>query len=254
MANNLAAQKGTPSCGWSLPRGCSSHKPYECTGGRLQGQCAAKTFDSLSPTAMIAALQRFGLPTKVLNLISAIYTDRRFKVKDFMGFSTERRQNSGISQGCPLSPFLVVMVMTIVLKDAVAELLVADQKLRLMGKLNELLYADDTLILSVSPKPLERFLTAISTVGARYGLKLHWGKLQLLSIRGQNSIQRPDGSTISAENEITYLGAAISSDGRTGRELTRRVGMAKREFLHFHVFGGILLWGACVARKFSTLW
>ena len=47
MANNLAAQKGTPSCGWSLPRGCSSHKPYECTGGRLQGQCAAKTFDSL---------------------------------------------------------------------------------------------------------------------------------------------------------------------------------------------------------------
>jgi hypothetical protein len=37
--------KGTPNCGWMLPKGCSSHKPYECTAGRLQGECQGKTWD-----------------------------------------------------------------------------------------------------------------------------------------------------------------------------------------------------------------
>jgi len=191
----------------------------------------AKAFDSLDPEAMLDALRRFGLPSKILNLVRAIYTDRRFKVQDSSHLSSERAQNSGISHGCPLSPFLFVMVMTVVLEDAVRELSADDQQLRLSGLLSELLYADDTLILSVSAKPLERYLAAISTVGRRYGLVLHWGKLQLLAIRGHDVVRRPDGSKISADEEMTYLGATVTSDGRTGRELTRRVGMAKRSFL-----------------------
>ena len=192
----------------------------------------AMAFDSLDPGAMVSALRRFGLPGKVLNIIAAIYSDRHFKVHDSGRYSSERDQNAGISQGCPLSPFLFVMVMTVVLVDAIKALPIEDQHLRATGSLMELLYADDTLILSESPKPLERLLASISEVGARYGLKLHWGKLHLLCIRGHGIVKRPDGSTIEPEEELTYLGATINKDGGARREIARRIAIARREFLN----------------------
>ena len=42
----------------------------------------AKAFDSINVDALIIALRRFGLPEKILRLISHIYEDRLFSVAD----------------------------------------------------------------------------------------------------------------------------------------------------------------------------
>ena len=133
----------------------------------------AKAFDAIDPQAMLAALHRFGLPSHVLEIIGAIYSGRRFQVQDCGETSAERVQHSGISQGCPLSPFLFVMIMSVLMVDAVKELPECDKSLLLKGDLSDLLYADDTLLLSVSAPSLERFLEAVSNAGATYGLELH---------------------------------------------------------------------------------
>ena len=191
----------------------------------------AKAFDSLEPSAMLAALRRFGLPPDVLKIIEAIYTDRVFRVAEGGTFSTTRQQHSGISQGCPLSPFLSIMVMSIIMQDAASSLLAEDQKRLAEGTLGELLYADDTLLLSVSSTSLSRFMSAVSACGNQHGLQLHWGKLQLMNVRTSGVIKRPDGTAIEPTNDIVYLGASISDDGRVGKELARRLGMAQREFI-----------------------
>ena len=67
------------------------------------------------------------------------------------------------------------MLMTVLMQDAVEKLLPEDRELMRQGSLAELLYADDTLLLSVSAASLERFLEAASNAGASYGLALHWG-------------------------------------------------------------------------------
>ena len=41
-----------------------------------------KAFDSICPAALCSSLERFGLPVKVLEMIRAIYTNRRFSVSD----------------------------------------------------------------------------------------------------------------------------------------------------------------------------
>ena len=72
------------------------------------------------------------------------------------------------------------MLMSVLMHDAADMLPPEDKELLREGSLAELLYADDTLLLSVSALSLERFLNIVSTAGAMYGLELHWDKLQLL--------------------------------------------------------------------------
>lgn len=189
-----------------------------------------RAFDAINPAAMLTALRRFGLPEHLLNVISAIYRDRRFHVNDCGNQSSTRRQQSGISQGCPLSPFLFVMLMSVLMSDAKTKLDPQDSDLLERGILAELLYADDTLLMGVNAASVERFMKAVSEAGEAYGLSLHWGKLQLLQVRCQESVHRPDGDKIDPKDSMTYLGATVADDGRIGRELARRLGMASSDF------------------------
>ena len=163
-------------------------------------------------------------------MISAIYSDRSFKVVDNGVTSSARAQQSGISQGCPLSPFLFVIVMSVVMREAAAEMSSDHQQRLADGRLGELLYADDTLLLSVSSASLSSFMASISACGNKHGLELHWGKLQLMKVRCGENVRKPDGSIVEATDEMVYLGASICNDGRLGRELSRRLGFATREF------------------------
>ena len=77
----------------------------------------AKAFDSIDPDGLLTALSRFGIPGKFLSMISDIYSQRKFSVRDCGHESRQHTQNSGIVQGCPLSPFLFTMVMTCVMHE-----------------------------------------------------------------------------------------------------------------------------------------
>lgn len=189
-----------------------------------------KAFDAINIEAMIVALGRFGLPDHVFRVISAIYSKREFQVKDCGQISEKKLQRSGISQGCPLSPFLFVMLMTVLMDDATQSLEQHDRELMKQGLLAELLYADDTLLLGVSAASVERFLKTVSDARARYGLEMHWGKLQLMQVRSDRVVHRPDGSSIEAKIELGYLGTNVAEDGRCNRELGRRLGFAHCDF------------------------
>ena len=120
--------------------------------------------------------------------------------------------------------------MTVLLQAAADKLSLQDEQYLQDGSLAELLYADDTLLLSVSVKSLERFLQAVSSAGVTYGLELHPDKLQLIKIRCDDHVHRPDGTRISPQSDMMYLGSVVSDDGRASRELSRRLGMAAGEF------------------------
>jgi len=122
------------------------------------------------------------------------------------------------------------MLMTVLMEDAARKLPPEDRDRLDEGSLAELLYADDTLLLSVSAKSLERFLSAVSSAGSAYGLELHWGKLQLIKVRCIDHVHRPDGTRIEPQTDLLYLGSLVSDDGRVQRELSRRLGMAGAEF------------------------
>ena len=109
-------------------------------------------------------------------MVQNIYADRTCLVAESGTRSSRHQQHFGISQGCPLSPFLFVIVMTVLLHDSKALLHNADG-------LSELVYADDTLLLGVDAESLHAFMTHIGTTGREYGLEFNWSKLELLPVR-----------------------------------------------------------------------
>ena len=76
-----------------------------------------KAFDKIHQGRLLDALKRIGIPLKMVRVVEAIYRNPEFSVKEMGKRSSERRQNSGIRQGCPLPPYLFIIVMTVIMRD-----------------------------------------------------------------------------------------------------------------------------------------
>ena len=99
-----------------------------------------KAFDSINIQGLLTALERFGVPSKMVRLVRNLYSDRMFAVRDGSNQSAWRQQCSGISQGCPLSPFLFTMTMSIIIQDAIEMVPEAISKMIEDGSLSVVLY------------------------------------------------------------------------------------------------------------------
>ena len=190
----------------------------------------AKAFDSISPDGLLDSLRRFGLPKAFVDMIGAIYSNRSFQVAECGHVSGSHPQAAGISQGCPLSPYLFVILMSVVLQDARGRLENTHGIELPEESLSELLYADDTLLLGTNTQAVQKYLDCIVEVGLEYGLEMNWGKVECLASRCDPHLFRPDGQQIVCKTSIKYLGAMVCANGSIDSELGRRIGFAWSEF------------------------
>ena len=102
----------------------------------------AKVFDRLHPQNLVRALLRFGIPPEMCEIISAIYSVRRFTIIDHAGKSGLHDQSAGIAQGCPLSPYLFIAVQTVMMHDVLRDLQLRDEPSYVVTR--DVLYADST--------------------------------------------------------------------------------------------------------------
>jgi len=189
-----------------------------------------KAFDSISPDGLARSLRRFGIPDIFVQMVVAIYTNRRFRVAECGVESESYEQRFGIYQGCPLSPFLFIIVMQDLLDRARACLSPEAQAGMEDHQLFEILFADDTLVVGVSAAHVQEYAAAIARIGAELGMSLHWGKTQLLSIGSTQDIQDPNGEPIERRQSLIYLGGLLAADGRSDSELSRRLGLAYADY------------------------
>jgi hypothetical protein len=166
----------------------------------------------------------------MLQAIASLMRERRFYVEDSGAMSNIRKQVSGISQGCTLSPLLFVVVMSAVMNDAVKSLSPSSKAAYENRDLADIVYADDTLLIGANPQLLNEFLAAVCFAGRMVGLELHADKFQLVQVRCSQPVLGLDGKVVKNSSSMLYLGASLTSDGACSSELSRRIGAAKQDF------------------------
>ena len=70
----------------------------------------------------------------------------------------------------------------------------------------DVLYADDTLLVSQHQSNLQTMLNAIVEEGRKYGLELNWEKTAQMQTSINNRITTPSGGHIVTGRDAVYLG------------------------------------------------
>ena len=193
-----------------------------------------QAFDSLDHTAMMSALERFGLPPNICKLIASLYESPTFTVQGRSDHTALGTVSSGIRQGCPLSPYLFIIVLSVIFQDLDARLLEKGIPTNTWSEGNpiyDLEYADDTLLLSLTTPQLQNFLRELEEEAQLYGMRLNTEKTELLSRPDHTAtLYFHNGDPVPTTTTAKYLGTLISWQKPADTALGHRAALAETAY------------------------
>ena len=188
----------------------------------------------------------------MVRVIESMYRAPRLSVQQKGKRSTERRQRTGIRQGCPLSPYLFIIVMTVIMADIENQMteeerntMTARQPMGAGGH-DKLFYADDTLILASTTEAAELMHRKIQTEAAKYNMKLNQRKCVLLWMNSIQNVYYADGHAMPIASRAPYLGTNMDAKGNPHVEVNARITNTRIVLNKLHIF--------CKRTPVSTTW
>ena len=208
-----------------------------------------QAFDSIDHTAMIEALDRFGLSDRMLLAIMSIYDKPEFTTRGNNDQTATGKVSAGIRQGCPLSPYLFIIVLTVILHDM-------DNTLKQQGvptntwsegyPVSDLEYADDTLLLARTIPQLQSILSALEHHAAEYGMHLNTIKTEFLlhPDRPEPKLLFADQTVVPTTEQVKYLGSIITWKKPFEAAFKQRCGLAEEGYKKLR-----LVWNSSLGQR-----
>ena len=211
-----------------------------------------QAFDKLDHSSMLIALQRLGVHQHYLDIVQDIYTDPTFYTVGMRGEKFQATPRTGVRQGCPLSPYLFVMVLSVILMDVDDRLLkhgVPTNTWSVGKPIYDLEYADDTLLFGISTQVVAEYLKHLQVEATLYGLLLNFTKTELLRRPKleDNQIHFANGDPVPITESAKYLGSLVSWKKPTLTALHHRFSLAKTSFNKLRH-----LWRSTLSRKIKV--
>ena len=183
-----------------------------------------KAFDKIQHDKLLLALERMGFSTRYRDVITDCYKKATFFVKDNFGSSEFKKQNAGIRQGCPLSPYLFVIVMSCIDHDIRARVSQWVLNNRIPGLTYDMVYyADDTILFSTHNRALNELLGLTEEISGKYGLRLNRGKCVTIQMNNDGNVHFQNNDSLPKKYEATYLGNEINREVNIRHEILNKI-------------------------------
>jgi endonuclease/exonuclease/phosphatase family metal-dependent hydrolase len=184
-----------------------------------------KAYDSLHRDLLVQRLARAGLHGHVLSSIASMYLNAPLRARAGSLLSAPFQSTSGVRQGDPLSPLLFGMFIDEVehwLREHAPEAGV------MLGqrKLQDLLYADDIVLLASSPSQLQQLLDALHAFCQDRGMTVNLSKTEIVVYASQRRRRAASeaswfygGQQVPQSDTFKYLGIWLHQQGGVGDAL-----------------------------------
>ena len=214
-------------------------------------------FDKVNHEGLMTALRRIGLHPHFLDVIQDFYTHPTFYTVGLHGDKSHGTPHTGIRQGCPLSPYLFIILMTVLMSDVDERLLATGIPTNTwsVGKPTyDLEYADDTLLFAVTSSALEEYLKCVQVEASLYGLTLNLTKTEHLTHpkTPATPLEFADGSTVPSAAECKYLGSQVTWEKPTLTAIQHRINLAHVAFIKLSPFWRSRVPNAVKVRIFQS--
>ena len=189
-----------------------------------------KAFDRVRHDELVRQLTQLKVDGKDLRIIKNMYWEQRACMKVSNDFSSFEKIQRGVRQGCVLSPDLFSLY-----SENILRLLEDFPGIKFGGKMiNNLKYADDTVLIAENEKDLQILLDIVVKESHKKGLELNCKKTEVMVVSRKADTPTCNifinGSPLKQCKSFKYLGSLISSDGRNDKEISSRIGQAKMCF------------------------
>ena len=189
-------------------------------GERVQGLLVAldieKAFDKVDRNFMFKVLDRFGCHAEWVEWVKVLYTNPKATVLNHGYFTEEFDLESGVRQGCPLSPYLFILTM-----EVMANAIRNDGQIRgiiVNGYEYKLsLFADDTTLILKDIESVIQAAYIIDQFGSVSGLKVNASKTECMGLGSWKTRVGTCGPFTISTREIRILGIYFSYDQQTVR-------------------------------------
>ena len=173
-----------------------------------------KAFDKVRHVKLFEILKDLKVDDKDLNLLKNLYWSQKASVRVGEEISVWQEIKRGVRQGCVLSPDLFNIYSEVIMR----ELLELDG-IRVGGKnVNNIRYADDTVLLADSPEKLQNLVEVLVSASEQYGLKINTSKTKVMVVsKGNDNVRvnvRVGDENLEQVEKYKYLGSLVTQDGR----------------------------------------
>ena len=177
-----------------------------------------RAFDSLHRGILMRILRAYGIPEKLVKLIQCSYEDTLARVKTEDGLTEAIAILAGVLQGDTLAPYLFIIVIDYVMREALAGRDVGFTLRKRKSsrhpevKISDTDYADDLSLLTDTIDQAQEFLLSLESAAAAVGLHLNEGKTKFMATGYEDpSLVSTSGRQLEWVEDFVYLGAHLRS-------------------------------------------
>ena len=186
----------------------------------------AKAFDCEDHNKLWKILKETRVPDHLTCLLRNLCAGLEATVRTGHGTMDWFQIRKGVRQGRILSPCLFKFYAEYIMRNAGLD--EAQDGIKIARRnINNLRYADDTILMAESEEELKSLLMKVKEESQKAGLKFNLQKVKIMASDPITSKQL-DGETMETVRDFIFLGSKITTDGDCSHEIKRRLLLGRK--------------------------